>query len=97
MTTQPRPRIGRNARVNASGGANDTPRGHIDGRCHSCLKRFKRKRRDQAFCCQRCRLLAWWADELTKAVAAGKADGLKAKLQTLRIEVVRVIDDRRVS
>lgn len=59
--------------------ANGTARTHIHGQCPVCLKRFRLKQGHQTFCSPRCRAMSWWAREISEAIAAGKADGLKEK------------------
>ena len=75
------PRTGRDPLVNARRRANGGKSGDILVRCRFCLKRFKPKSRLNRFCGARCRLLSWAVDELTRALAAGRAEGLRAELR----------------
>jgi endogenous inhibitor of DNA gyrase (YacG/DUF329 family) len=83
MTIPTKPRVGRNALVNASGEANGSRRGDIHGRCLSCLKRFRRKRHDQTFCSPRCRQMNFWLKEITQALHDGRAEGMRHRLEDL--------------
>jgi len=84
MTMQRIPRIGLNPFVNASSGANGTPRKDILVCCGFCLKRFKPKSRLNRFCGARCRLLFWAAGELVREWAAGNAEGIRGIIERLK-------------
>jgi endogenous inhibitor of DNA gyrase (YacG/DUF329 family) len=75
----PMPRNRPDPLVNGPSEANGTPRARDHGQCPSCLKRFKPKSRVNRFCSTRCRLRAFWLEEIALAIGQGKADGLRRR------------------
>lgn len=51
--------------------------------CQTCEGRFKRKKKRQKFCSDRCRLLFWAATTLIKEYKAGRINGLRSLLREL--------------
>jgi endogenous inhibitor of DNA gyrase (YacG/DUF329 family) len=51
--------------------------------CPVCLSSFSRKKHNQEFCSDKCRITSWAAHRFLKEFKAGKADGLKNIIQEL--------------
>jgi len=57
--------------------------------CPVCLSSFSRKKHNQEFCSDKCRITSWAAHRFLKEFKAGKADGLRKLIQELSEAVKR--------
>jgi len=65
--------------------------------CGTCGRTLQASGDRQRFCSPRCRLLAWAAKELVRAIREGSVEGLRAEFRELTVEVVHAWDGRRPS
>jgi len=87
--TRTSPRTGRDRPQEVVNDTNASPLAHATEKCAACLKPYRPKHivndtsRRRRFCSNRCRMLGWAMRELTNALAAGHAEGLRDELRRL--------------